>query len=98
MHGTPQPALGDGDDVSDSLIRIGMAGRGGIVVNAKQEYAAVGVGEGSHIFGNEISHRPATERLPPVVLQVPQGLELNKLTLALTDKAFQFRCRIESLH
>lgn len=93
-----QPPLRNGNEVGDSIIRVGVAGRCAVIVNAEEKGSAVGIGKCGHIFGNEVSGCPAVKDFLAARLQIPEGLEFDKLPLSLADETFQFCCGKEFFH
>jgi hypothetical protein len=93
-----QPPFRHCHEFGDNIVRVGMARGEAVIVNAQQEGPAIGIGECSYIFSNEVPDCSAVKDFLPAVLLIPEGLEFDELPLALADEALQFRCGKEFLH
>lgn len=69
-----------------------------IVVGAENERAAVGVGEGRDVVGNEVPDFSPVERLTRSIRQIPEGLELEELAFLPFEETSDFRFGQDDVH
>ncbi len=88
-HCRTKPAVRHGQEFGDCLLGITVPRRGTVVVHAQQQRTAVRVGKSRDVLGDDVSHSPALDDLPRSASQVPERLELLKLTLVLLEKVVE---------